>query len=45
MCCFQKQKKNYRDEKKKVTAQLVSALQDPTVVVMADWLKVSFYEL
>uniref|UniRef100_A0A1I7WI72 PH domain-containing protein n=1 Tax=Heterorhabditis bacteriophora TaxID=37862 RepID=A0A1I7WI72_HETBA len=37
---FQRQKKEYRDEKKRVTAQLVSALQDPTVVVMADWLKV-----
>ncbi|PAV78644.1 hypothetical protein WR25_12815 [Diploscapter pachys] len=37
---LKKQKKNYRDEKKKVTAQLVSALQDPTVVVMADWLKI-----
>lgn len=37
---IQKQKKEYRDEKKRVAAELVSALRDPTVVVMADWLKV-----
>ncbi|VDM59795.1 unnamed protein product [Angiostrongylus costaricensis] len=34
------QKKEYKDEKKRVAAQLISALRDPTVVVMADFLKV-----
>ncbi|XP_025023297.1 oxysterol-binding protein-related protein 5 isoform X1 [Python bivittatus] len=34
------QKKNYRQEKKKATKQLFSALKDPRVVIMADWLKI-----
>lgn len=36
----QVQKKNYRQEKKRATKQLFSALKDPSVVIMADWLKV-----
>ncbi|EJW74714.1 hypothetical protein WUBG_14377, partial [Wuchereria bancrofti] len=35
-----KQKREYRDEKKRVTRELLTALHDPTIVVMADWLKV-----
>ncbi|CAL2051936.1 unnamed protein product [Caenorhabditis brenneri] len=35
-----KQKKEYRDEKKRVNDELLSALRDPTVVVMADTLKI-----
>uniref|UniRef100_A0A914XBH7 PH domain-containing protein n=1 Tax=Plectus sambesii TaxID=2011161 RepID=A0A914XBH7_9BILA len=34
------QKKEYRHEKKRVAKELITALKDPTVVVMADWLKV-----
>ncbi|XP_056383825.1 oxysterol-binding protein-related protein 5 isoform X1 [Hyla sarda] len=34
------QKKNYRQEKKRATKQLFSALKDPTVVIVADWLKI-----
>ncbi|XP_015272965.1 PREDICTED: LOW QUALITY PROTEIN: oxysterol-binding protein-related protein 5, partial [Gekko japonicus] len=34
------QKKNYRQEKKRATRQLFSALKDPSVVIMADWLKI-----
>uniref|UniRef100_A0A1I7V3J6 PH domain-containing protein n=1 Tax=Caenorhabditis tropicalis TaxID=1561998 RepID=A0A1I7V3J6_9PELO len=37
---IKKQKKEYRDEKKRVNDELLSALRDPTVVVMADTLKV-----
>ncbi|CAG9539027.1 unnamed protein product [Cercopithifilaria johnstoni] len=37
---LKKQKREYRDEKKRVTRELFTALHDPTVVVMADWLKV-----
>ncbi|CAB3400686.1 unnamed protein product [Caenorhabditis bovis] len=37
---FEKQKKEYRHEKKRVADELVSALRDPTVVVMADTLKI-----
>ncbi|XP_009810373.2 oxysterol-binding protein-related protein 5 isoform X2 [Gavia stellata] len=33
------QKKNYRQEKKRATKQLFSALKDPSVVITADWLK------
>ncbi|KAF2974724.1 hypothetical protein EK904_001591 [Melospiza melodia maxima] len=33
------QKKNYREEKKRATKELLSTLTDPSVVVMADWLK------
>ncbi|XP_022082788.1 oxysterol-binding protein-related protein 8-like isoform X2 [Acanthaster planci] len=34
------QKKNYRREKKRVTKELLSALKDPSIIVMADHLKV-----
>ncbi|ULT84903.1 hypothetical protein L3Y34_013528 [Caenorhabditis briggsae] len=37
---IKKQKKEYRDEKKRVNEELLSALRDPTVVVMADTLKI-----
>ena len=37
---MQRQKKEYKDEKKRVASELVCSLRDPTVVVMADWLKV-----
>ncbi|VDM18174.1 unnamed protein product, partial [Wuchereria bancrofti] len=37
---LKKQKREYRDEKKRVTRELLTALHDPTIVVMADWLKV-----
>ncbi|KJH41161.1 hypothetical protein DICVIV_12870 [Dictyocaulus viviparus] len=37
---LKRQKKEYKDEKKRVAAQLISALRDPTVVVMADFLKI-----
>ena len=36
----QVQKENYRQEKKRATKQLLSALTDPRVVIMADSLKV-----
>lgn len=36
----QAQKENYRQEKKRATKQLFSALTDPSVVIMADSLKV-----
>ncbi|GCB64243.1 hypothetical protein scyTo_0000255 [Scyliorhinus torazame] len=34
------QKKNYRQEKKRASKEMLSALKDPTVVVMEDWLKI-----
>ncbi|KAM3725622.1 Oxysterol-binding protein-related protein [Dirofilaria immitis] len=37
---LKKQKREYRDEKKRVTRELLTALHDPTIVVMADWLKI-----
>lgn len=36
----QLQKDQYRHEKKRTAQELVQALKDPSVVVMADWLKV-----
>uniref|UniRef100_A0A2K5KTD5 Oxysterol-binding protein n=1 Tax=Cercocebus atys TaxID=9531 RepID=A0A2K5KTD5_CERAT len=36
----QAQKENYRQEKKRATRQLLSALTDPSVVIMADSLKI-----
>ena len=39
-CPTQVQKENYRQEKKRATKQLLSALTDPRVVIMADSLKV-----
>ena len=41
----QVQKKNYREEKKRATKELLSTITDPSVIVMADWLKVSLYGL
>ncbi|VDD96965.1 unnamed protein product [Enterobius vermicularis] len=37
---FIKQKREYKDEKKRVASEMAAALRDPTVVIMADWLKV-----
>nr|XP_015193856.1 PREDICTED: oxysterol-binding protein-related protein 5 isoform X2 [Lepisosteus oculatus] len=34
------QKKNYRQEKKRAAKELFSALKDPSVVIMASWLKI-----
>ncbi|NXR25377.1 OSBL8 protein, partial [Cinclus mexicanus] len=34
------QKKNYREEKKRATKELLSTITDPSVIVMADWLKI-----
>lgn len=34
------QKQNYKQEKKRATKELLSNLKDPTVVIMADWLKI-----
>lgn len=39
-CLLQVQKKNYREEKKRATKELLSTITDPSVIVMADWLKV-----
>ncbi|KAG7278610.1 hypothetical protein CRUP_013353 [Coryphaenoides rupestris] len=33
------QKKNYREEKKRAAKELLSTITDPSVTVMADWLK------
>lgn len=37
---YKDRRKNYRREKKKLADELISAIQDPTIVVMSDWLKV-----
>nr|CAD7261631.1 unnamed protein product [Timema shepardi] len=37
---YKAQRKNYCREKKRVANELLSSLKDPSVVVMADWLKV-----
>ena len=34
------EKQKYRSEKKRAARELLSTLKDPSVVVMADWLKV-----
>ncbi|XP_030649288.1 oxysterol-binding protein-related protein 5-like [Chanos chanos] len=34
------QKKNYKQEKRRATKELFSALKDPTVVIMSNWLKI-----
>ncbi|XP_061139100.1 oxysterol-binding protein-related protein 5 isoform X3 [Syngnathus typhle] len=34
------QKQNYRQEKKRAAKELFSALKDPSVVIMSDWLKI-----
>ncbi|XP_051975306.1 oxysterol-binding protein-related protein 5-like isoform X3 [Xyrauchen texanus] len=36
----QVQKMNYRQEKKRVAKELFSALKDPSVVIMSNWLKI-----
>ncbi|VDN55829.1 unnamed protein product [Dracunculus medinensis] len=35
-----KQKREYKDEKKRVAQELVTSLRDQTIIVMADWLKI-----
>ncbi|XP_037949881.1 oxysterol-binding protein-related protein 8 isoform X1 [Teleopsis dalmanni] len=37
---YKAQRKNYRREKKRVASELFNSLQDPAVIVLADWLKV-----
>ncbi|KAF7224783.1 oxysterol-binding protein-related protein 5 isoform X1 [Nothobranchius furzeri] len=37
------QKQNYRQEKKRAAKELSSALKDPSVVIMANWLKIRGY--
>ncbi|KAL3289902.1 hypothetical protein HHI36_023287 [Cryptolaemus montrouzieri] len=37
---YKAQRKNYRREKKRVTNELLNSLKDPSVVVLADWLKI-----
>lgn len=37
---FQVQKQNYRQEKKRAAKELSTALKDPSVVIMSNWLKV-----
>ena len=39
---FQAQKKTYRREKKKAAKELLSTLKDPSVILIADWLKVGY---
>ncbi|XP_018611382.1 oxysterol-binding protein-related protein 8-like isoform X3 [Scleropages formosus] len=34
------QKKNYREEKKRATKELLSTITDPSVILIADWLKI-----
>ncbi|XP_032815852.1 oxysterol-binding protein-related protein 5 isoform X1 [Petromyzon marinus] len=34
------QKKNYRQEKKRATKEMLSTLKDPAVVILSDWLKI-----
>uniref|UniRef100_A0A673BC88 Oxysterol-binding protein n=1 Tax=Sphaeramia orbicularis TaxID=375764 RepID=A0A673BC88_9TELE len=43
LCYFyvsQVQKQNYRQEKKRAAKELFSALKDPSVVIMSNWLKI-----
>lgn len=40
MTGFQVQKKHYRHEKKRAAKELLSALKDTSVTIIADWLKV-----
>uniref|UniRef100_A0A8C6UMY6 Oxysterol-binding protein n=1 Tax=Neogobius melanostomus TaxID=47308 RepID=A0A8C6UMY6_9GOBI len=37
---FQVQKQNYRQEKKRAAMELSTALKDPSVVIMSNWLKI-----
>lgn len=43
LCLLQVQKQNYRQEKKRAAKELFSALKDPSVVIMSNWLKVRQY--
>lgn len=37
---YKAQRKTYRREKKRVASELLNSLQDPAIIVLADWLKV-----
>ena len=37
---LQEQKRNYRSQKKQAARELLSTLKDPSVIVLADWLKI-----
>lgn len=37
---YKAQRQHYRREKKRVTTELLSSLEDPAVIILADWLKV-----
>ncbi|XP_076351561.1 oxysterol-binding protein-related protein 8 isoform X4 [Tachypleus tridentatus] len=37
---YKAQRKHYRREKKRVAKELLSTLRDPSIVILADWLKV-----
>lgn len=37
---YKAQRKSYRQEKKRVADELLNSLKDPSVIVLADWLKV-----
>lgn len=37
---YKAQRKCYRQEKKRVADELLNSLKDPSVIVLADWLKV-----
>ena len=37
---MQVQKQNYRYEKRRATNELLAVLKDPSIVIIADWLKV-----
>lgn len=37
---YKAQRKSYREEKKRFADELLSSLNDPSVIVLADWLKV-----
>jgi oxysterol-binding protein-related protein 8 len=37
---YKAQRKSYRKEKKRVASELLNSLQDPAIIVLADWLKV-----
>lgn len=40
LCTLQEQKRNYRSQKKQAARELLTTLKDPSVIVLADWLKV-----
>ena len=37
---YKAQRKTYRNEKKRMAGELTSALRDPSIIIMHDWLKV-----